>query len=107
MTMTPQFVDMKSSLDLFGVAVFLLSSLVTDPSFISISILTIFGYEGLTRNSEIGNTPDPVFPSMWRLRKVRNAKFGMNVSNEMLLNAAKFQGYSCYYFWVIKGKPKE
>ena len=23
----------------------------------------------------------------------------------MLLNAAKFQGYSCYRFWVIKGKP--
>ena len=105
--MTPQFVDMTSSLDLFGVAVFLLSSLVTDPSFISISILTIFGYEGLTRNSEIGNPPDSVFPNMWRLRKVRNAKFGMNVSNEMLLNAAKFQGYSCYYFWVIKEKPKE
>ena len=24
----------------------------------------------------------------------------------MLLNAAKFQGYSFYCFWVIKGKPK-
>ena len=23
----------------------------------------------------------------------------------MLLNAAKFQGYSFYCFWVIKGKP--
>ena len=23
----------------------------------------------------------------------------------MLLNAAKFQGYSFYRFWVIKGKP--
>ena len=62
--MTPQSVDMTSSLDLFGVAVFLLSSLVTDPSFMSISILTIFGYEGLARNLEIGNTPDSVFPNM-------------------------------------------
>ena len=23
----------------------------------------------------------------------------------MLLNAAKCQGYGCYCFWVIKGKP--
>ena len=32
-----------------------------------------------------------------------DTKFGMNVSNRMLLNAAKFQGYSFYRFWVIKG----
>ena len=32
-------------------------------------------------------------------------KFGMIVSNRMLLNAAKFQGYSFYRFLVIKGKP--
>ena len=25
----------------------------------------------------------------------------------MLLNAAKFQGYSFHRFWVIKGKPIE
>ena len=29
-------------------------------------------------------------------------KFGTNVTNRMLLNAAKLQGYR---FWVIKGKP--
>ena len=34
-----------------------------------------------------------------------DTKFGMNVSNRMLLNAAKYQGYSFYRFWVIKGKP--
>ena len=28
------------------------------------------------------------------------------VSNEMLINDAKCQGYTFYYFWVIKGKPK-
>ena len=28
----------------------------------------------------------------------------MNVSNKMLLNAAEYQGYSFYRFWVIKGK---
>ena len=32
-------------------------------------------------------------------------KFGTNVSYEMLLNAAKCQGYSFYRFGVIKGKP--
>ena len=34
-----------------------------------------------------------------------DTKFGTNVSNRMLLNAAKFQGYSFYRFGVIKGKP--
>ena len=34
-----------------------------------------------------------------------STKFGTNVSNRMLLNAAKFRGYSLYRFWVIKGKP--
>ena len=42
--------------------------------------------------------------SLW-LGPVRNIKFGMSVSNKMLLNAAKCQGYSFYCFWVIKGKP--
>ena len=28
----------------------------------------------------------------------------MNISNKMLLNAAKCQGYSFYRFWVIEGK---
>ena len=36
-----------------------------------------------------------------------NTKFGTNVSNRMLLNAAKFQGYSFYSFYVIKGKATE
>ena len=37
--------------------------------------------------------------------QVRNTKFGTNVSNKMLLNAAKYQDYSFYRFLVIKGKP--
>ena len=39
MTMTPQFSDMTSSSNSFDVALFLLSSLVTGPSFMSISSL--------------------------------------------------------------------
>ena len=58
----------------------------------------------LTENPEIGSTPIWVLPSTWRLRRVSDTKFGTNVSDEMLLNAAKCQGYSFYCFWVIKGK---
>ena len=65
-------------------------------------IMTIFFYNGLTRNPEIGNTPIWVLPNIWRLRRVSDTKFG---SDEMLPNAAKFQVYSFYRFWVIKGKP--
>ena len=36
-----------------------------------------------------------------------DTKFGVNVSYEMVLNAAKFQGYGFYLFRVIKGKPTE
>ena len=34
-----------------------------------------------------------------------DTKFGTNVSNRMLLNAAKCQRYSFYRFWINKGKP--
>ena len=68
-------------------------------------IITIFFYNGLTRNMEIGNTPVWVLPNIWKLGQVMGTKFGTNVSNRMLLNAAKFQGYSFYRFLVIKRKP--
>ena len=68
-------------------------------------VVTISVYNGLTRNWEIGNTPACVLPNILRLGRVRNTKFCMNVSNEMLLNAAKCQDYSFYRFWVIKRKP--
>ena len=68
-------------------------------------IMTIFFYKGLTREPEMGNTLVWVLPNIWRLGWVMDTKFGTNVSNRMLLNAANFQGYSFYRFWVIKGKP--
>ena len=85
----------------------LLLSLVTGPSLMSISFLVLELWQflfikGLTRIPEIGNTPVWVLLNIWRLGRVRNTKFGTNVSNKMLLNPAKCQGYS---FWVIKGKP--
>ena len=39
-----------------------------------------------------------VLPNIWRLGQFRNIKFGANVSNEMLLNAAKW--YRFYHFWA-------
>ena len=66
--------------------------------------MTIFFYKGLTRNPEIGNTPVRVLPNIWRLEQVMGTKFGTNVSNRMLLNAAKFQCYSFYRFWIIEKK---
>ena len=56
---------------------------------------------------EIGNTSVLVLPNIWRLGQVMDTKFGMNVFNRMLLNAAKFQGYSSYRFLVIKRKSTE
>ena len=53
-------------------------------------VMTIFFYKGLTRNLAIGNTIW-VLSNIWRLGWVRDTKFGMNVSDEMLLNAAKCQ----------------
>ena len=49
-----------------------------------------FFYKGLTRNPEIGNIPVCVLPNIWRLEQVGDTKIGMNVSNKMLLNTAKF-----------------
>ena len=62
-------------------------------------------YKRLTTNPEIWNTPVWDLPNIFRLGQVRVTKFGKNVSNKMLLHAAQCQGYSCYHFWVIKGKP--
>ena len=68
-------------------------------------VMAIYFYKGLTRNPETGNTLIWVLPNIWRLRQVRNTKFGTNVSYKMLLNAAKCQGHSFYCFWAIKRKP--
>ena len=67
-------------------------------------VMTIFFYKGFTRNPEIGNTLVWVLPNIWRQGQVRDTKFRTNVSNKMLLNAAKCQGYSFSRFLVIKGK---
>ena len=77
MTMTSQFSDMKSSSNFSEVVVFLWSSLVIGPTFMSISlwVMTIFLYKGWTRNPEIGNTPVWVLANIWRLGWVRIPNF--------------------------------
>ena len=70
----------------------------------SCGVMTIFFYEKLTRHPKIVSTPVWVLPNIWRLGRVRETKFGANVSNKILLNAEKCRGYSIYRFWVIRGK---
>ena len=105
MTMTSQFADITSSSNFFGINLFFLSSLVIGPSFMSISslVLELWQFTFIkdwpeTRKSEI---PVWVLPNICRLGWVRDTKFSKDVRNEMLLNAAKCQGYSFYRFWVI------
>ena len=106
MTMTSQFVDMTSWLNFFDVVLFRLSNLVTGPSFMAISSLVLelwqFFYKELTRNPEIRNTAVWRLPNIWVFRRVKDTKFGTNVSNKISRNAAKCQDYSFYR--VIKGK---
>ena len=107
MAMTSHFSDMTSTWNFFDAVLFLFSILVTGPSFMSISslVLELWQFSFIRDWPEIGNTPVWVLPNIWRLGQVMDTTFGMNVSNRMLLNAAKFQSYSFYRFWVMKGKP--
>ena len=59
-------------------------------------VMTIFIYNGLTRNLEIGTIPVYVLPNVWTLGQVRDSKFGTNVSNKMLLVTARFYLYNVH-----------
>ena len=109
MIITSQFTDITSSSKFFDVVLLLLSiQLLVQVSCQYITgsrVVTIFFYKGLTRNLEIGNTPVRILPSIWRLGRVGDTKFGTTVSNKMLMNASKSQGYSFYRCCVAKEKP--
>ena len=49
-------------------------------------VITIFFYKRLTKNRKY---PCLSFTQFWRMGQVRDTKLGMNVSKEILLNAAK------------------
>ena len=90
------------------VAIFYLG-LVTGRSFMLISslVLELWQFSFIRNWPEIRKSETTsvlVLPKICRLGQVRDIKFAMNVSNEMLLNAAKYQAYSFYRFRVIKGK---
>ena len=107
MTITSGFADMMSSLIFLCCFVSLVSYWSKFYlNIITMWVMTIYFYNGLTRNPEFENTPVWVLRNIWRLESVRNTKPGTDVSNKMLLNATKCQSYSFYRFLVIKGKPK-
>ena len=102
--MTSQFSYITSSSSFFEVVLFLLSSLVTGPSIMSISwlALELWQFPFIRDWAEIRKSEIP--PS--EFCKISSYTiFGKNVPNKMLLNAAKYHGYNFYCFWVIKGKP--
>ena len=92
-----------SSSNFFDFVVFLVLVLVTGSSFMSISLLGLefLFIRDLTKNQEIEIIPVWVLSNIWRLRRVKDAKFGMNVSKKKLLNAAKCYVYNFYCFWII------
>ena len=109
MTVTSQFPDMMSRQIFWRCFVSLVKFSYWSKIHLNIitgsGVMTIYFYKGLTRNPETRNTPVWVLPNIWTLGWVRDTKFGTDVSNKMLLNAAKCQCYSFNRFWVIKGKP--
>ena len=101
-----------SSSKFFDDAVFVLSSLVTDPSSLLIwqfGVMTVFFYKRLFGNLEIGNTPVWVLPDIWKLGHVRNklVKIGKNLARISLIKSYwKCQGYMFYLFRFIEMKPR-
>ena len=101
MKMKSQFADMKSSSNFFDVVMFLLSSYCSKCHVNIITgsaVMTMFVSKGLTKHLEIGNTPVCALSHIWRLGRVRDARFGANFLNKTLLNTAKCQGYNFYHF---------
>ena len=66
-----------------------MASLVTGPSFISVSILVLGFNQGIDQKSGSQKFTHLSFAQYVETGRVRDTKVGMNVSNEMLLNAAK------------------
>ena len=100
--MTSQLCDTMSSLNFFEVVLFLLSSLVT----ISLLVLELWRFPFITDWPEIKKSeiPSSEFYPIGDWEEFENQIW--HVYNKMLLNAAKYQGYSFYRFWVLKGEPK-
>ena len=88
----------------------LLSSLVTCPSFMSISTQALELWQfSFTRDwldiQKLETHPSEFCPISGSWGKLEIPNLAWMSLTKMLLNAAKCQGYSFYHFWVITGKP--
>ena len=109
MTMTSQFSDMTSTSNFFDVVLFLLSSLVTGPSFMSMSslVLELWQFSFIRDWPEIrkldispsefcpisGDRRELVIPNLARMSQMKCYRILQNAN------------YGIYRSWVIKGKP--
>ena len=93
----------------FDVVLFLLSILVTGPSFMSISSLVLELWQFFFRRDWPGIQKSEIPPSEFSPVSEDWVTFWTpniaRMSNRIFLNAAKCQGYGFYSFWVIKEKP--
>ena len=110
MTMTSQFSDMTSSSNFFDVVLFLLSSLVTGPSFMSISslVLELWQFSFIRDWPEILKSEIPTSnfcPISGDWGKLWTPNLARMSLIEFYWFAAKFQDYIFYRFWINKGKP--
>ena len=102
MTMTSQFADIFVGV-FFFVFFFVKFSNWSKFRFSIITfsgVMIIYFYEGIDQKS--GNRK---YPRLSFAISEDRCKLGTDASNKMWLNTTKFQGYSIYCFWVIKGKP--
>ena len=107
LTVASQFVDMKlSPIFFWHYFVSLVKFSYWSKFHVNIihgsGVMAICFCKGFTRNSEIRNTRFWFLPNIWGLGQARDTRLGTDVSNEMLLNSAKCQGYSFYRFLVVK-----
>ena len=94
--------DMTSLSDFFDVSVFFLSSLVTDPSFTSISwlVLELWQFLFVKNWSEVRKS----LPNIWKAEQWEIPNLARISLIKRYWMLQKCQGYSSYCFWVIKKK---
>ena len=110
MTMTSQFSDMTSTSNFFDVVLFLLSSLVTGPSFMSISslVLELWQFSFIRdwpeiRKSEIPPSEFCSISGDWGKVWVQNLARMSLIEFYWMLQNSRVTAF--FRFWVIKEKP--
>ena len=110
-----QFINMTSSSDLFDVVFFLLSSLVTDISFISIPslVLELWQFQFIyikdwPEIQKLEKNLSEFFPisRVWRLEQIRDVKFGTDACIKMLLNVQNTRVTVFNAFELLKEKQQ-